>query len=348
VPKRFRGNAPDRGQRAVGLLALSCLAVALPVLPAAALGQAPLRDSASGFGHVLQTDFIGAGEAGPNGEDPVGSLTLTGFLTFTTRTTCLNVSGNAVVSGGRILTGRDAGRGFLNSSIDHGPPVGGKPVDVTIFSGLLSRPPRNCPSPGDAPPERLRHTGGGPFTSGDLMVVDAIERLPRGAPAARVRTLDLGPTRPGAGLVTVRNGPTIRVRVCGGAWDGPGAGDAANEPAGPRHTDVGARELAGRAPPGRALPDPPDQLAGHRLRHRAQPHHGAGADDGTTLEPRGSSGVRSGLSPRSPEVAQRRCDIPSKKAATMANAPRNPGRTATPGRPRRASALESPPRNRAT
>jgi hypothetical protein len=216
VPKRFRGNAPDRGQRALGLLALSCLAVALPVLPAAALGQAPLRDSASGFGHVLQTDFIGAGEAGPNGEDPVGSLTLTGFLTFTTRTTCLNVSGNAVVSGGRILTGRDAGRGFLNSSIDHGPPVGGKPVDVTIFSGLLSRPPRNCPSPGDAPPERLRHTGGGPFTSGDLMVVDAIERLPRGAPAARVRILDLGPTRPGAGLVTVRNGPTIRVRVCGG------------------------------------------------------------------------------------------------------------------------------------
>lgn len=194
---------------------LLVLALALLVQPSFAHGQAPLRDSASGFGHVLQTDFIGAGEAGPNGEDPVGSLTLSGFLTFTTQTTCLNVSGNAVVSGGRILTGRDAGRGFLNSSVDHGPPVGGRPVDVTVFSGLLPRPPRNCPSPGDPPPERLRPTGGGPFTSGDLVVVDAIERVLQGAPAARVRILDLGPTRPGAGLVAVRNGPTIRVRVCG-------------------------------------------------------------------------------------------------------------------------------------
>jgi hypothetical protein len=168
----------------------------------------------SAFGHVLQTDFIGAGEAGPNGEDPVGSLTLSGFLNFTTQTTCLNISGNAVVSGGRILTGRDAGRGFLSSSIDHGPPAGGKPVDVTVFSGRLPRPPRNCPSPGDAPPEQLRHTGGGPFTSGDLIVVDAIERLAAGAPTARVRVLGLGlPSQ--VGLVTALQGPTVRIRVCG-------------------------------------------------------------------------------------------------------------------------------------
>jgi hypothetical protein len=53
--------------------------------------------------------FPPASEAGPNGEDPVGSLTVSGFLNFTTETTCLNVSGNVVVSGGRILTGRDAG-----------------------------------------------------------------------------------------------------------------------------------------------------------------------------------------------------------------------------------------------
>lgn len=195
------------------LLALLALAVALH-LPSVAVGQAPLRDSASAFGHVLQTDFAGAGEGGPNGEDPVGTLTVRGFLNFTTETTCLNVSGNAVVSGGRILTGRDAGRGFLSSSIDHGPPVGGKPVDVTVFSGLLPRPPRNCPSPGDAPPERLRHTGGGPFTSGDLVVVDAIERVPAGAPRARVRILGVGP-RSQAGLVTALEGPAVRVRVCG-------------------------------------------------------------------------------------------------------------------------------------
>ena len=81
-------------------------------------------------------------------------------------------------------------------------------MDVTIFSGLLPRPPRNCPSPGDVPPELLRHTGGGPFTSGNLVVVDAIERLPQGASAARVRLLDFGPAWPGAGLVAIRNGPT--------------------------------------------------------------------------------------------------------------------------------------------
>jgi hypothetical protein len=79
-----------------GLRAPVGLGLGLLFLPAPALGQAPLRDSASGFGHVLETDFIGGGEAGPNGEDPVGSLTLSGFLSFTTATTCLNISGNAV------------------------------------------------------------------------------------------------------------------------------------------------------------------------------------------------------------------------------------------------------------
>jgi hypothetical protein len=182
-------------------------------LPALALAQAPARDSASAVGHVLQTDFVGAGEAGPNGEDPIGSLTVSGFLNFTTRTTCLNISGNAVVSGGRILTGRDAGRGFLSSSIDNGPSVDGRPVDVTVYSGRLPRPPRNCPSPGDAPPEQLRHTGGGRFTSGDLVVVDAIERLPAGAPTARVRVL--GVVGRGPGLVATRRRPGVRVRVCG-------------------------------------------------------------------------------------------------------------------------------------
>jgi hypothetical protein len=111
------------------------------------------------------------------------------------------------------LTGRDAGKGFLSSSIDHGPPVGVKPVDVTVYSGLLPRPPRNCPSPGDAPPARLRHTGGGPFTSGDLTVVDATERVPAAAPTARLRVLRL--ERPRPGLVQARNGPSFRVRVCG-------------------------------------------------------------------------------------------------------------------------------------
>jgi hypothetical protein len=128
---------------------------------------------------------------------------------------CWRSPWHSVVSGGRILTGRDAGRGFLSSSIDHGPPVDGKPVDVTVFSGRLPRAPRNCPSPGDAPPEQLQHTGGGPFTSGDLIVVDAVERLPQGAPLARVRVLGIAGGGPGVGLVTTRQAPTVRIRVCG-------------------------------------------------------------------------------------------------------------------------------------
>jgi hypothetical protein len=189
------------------------LLVWLLAMPASALGQPPPRDSVSAAGHVLQTDFVGAAEAGPNGESPVGSLTLSGFLDFTTATTCLNVSGNSVVSGGRVLTGRQAGQGFLTSSVDHGPPVDGRPVDVTVYSGLLARPPRNCPSPGDPPPMQLRHTGGGPFTSGDLVVVDAIERLPASASRARISLPPEIRRRPG--LIQTRGGPAIRVRVCG-------------------------------------------------------------------------------------------------------------------------------------
>jgi hypothetical protein len=192
---------------------LTVIALALLLLPCSALGEAPTRDMAYGSGHVLQTDFAATAEAGPNGENPVGSLTLSGFLDFATATTCLNISGSAVVGGGRILTGRHAGKGFLSSSIDHGPPVNGRPVDVTVYSGLLARPPRNCPSPGDAPPAQLRHTGGGPFTSGDLTVVDAVERLPAAAPVARVRLLRVPHPRPGR--IQTRTGPSLRVRVCG-------------------------------------------------------------------------------------------------------------------------------------
>jgi hypothetical protein len=52
------------------LPALLGLAVALVSLHGVALAQPPLRDSAAAFGHVLETDFFGSGEAGPNGEDP--------------------------------------------------------------------------------------------------------------------------------------------------------------------------------------------------------------------------------------------------------------------------------------
>jgi hypothetical protein len=187
------------------VLALACLLVAT-ALPATAHAQLPLQDSAAGAGHVLLTDFSGSTAAGPNGEDPVGSLTVSGYLDFTTTTTCFNVSGNALVSGHRIETGPRAGEGFLSSAVDKGEPVNGEPVDVVIYSGLLPRPPVNCPSPGDPPPLTLWSTGGGPLTSGDITVVDADEQLPDAAPPALV---------PDLSVKLRRRALALSARVCG-------------------------------------------------------------------------------------------------------------------------------------
>lgn len=153
----------------VGLAMASSLA-----FPAAAMGQVPTGDSAFGSGHALATSFSGSIQAGPSGENPTGSLTTSGFLNFTATATCLNVSGNAAVIGFRIDTGPQAGQGFLVSIVDNGPPVGGQPVDTVVYSGLLPTPPATCPAPGDAPPPGFSSTGGGPLTSGDLTVIDAL------------------------------------------------------------------------------------------------------------------------------------------------------------------------------
>jgi hypothetical protein len=188
------------------ILALAVVGLAA-ALPGPAVAQAPVGDSSFAAGRVLQTDFVGSGRAGPNGENPVGSLTLSGYLNFTATTTCSNASGNALVSGFRIENGRRAGDGFLTSSIDNGPPVDGRPVDVTVYSGYLPRPPVNCPSPGDRPPPGFQPTGGGPFLSGDFTLVNVAERLPEGTPPARIESLRIG-ARPGAGIV-------VRARMCG-------------------------------------------------------------------------------------------------------------------------------------
>jgi hypothetical protein len=187
------------------MLALACTVVGA-ALPGTALAQDPPGDFATGSGHVLLTDFAGTTRAGPNGENPVGSLTVTGYLDFTTTTTCFNVAGNRVVSGHRIETGPRAGEGFISSAVDNGEPVDGQPVDEVIYSGLLPRPPVNCPSPGDPPPLSLWGTGGGPLTSGDITVVDADEQLSDTAPHAKVPDLSV---RPGP------RGLALSARVCG-------------------------------------------------------------------------------------------------------------------------------------
>jgi hypothetical protein len=196
------------------LPAVAVLALALAAPPGAGLGQAPTGDSGFGSGHVLLTDFVASGHSGPNGENPVGSLTLSGFLNFTASPTCSYVSGNAVVTGYRIETGRRAGQGFLTSSVDNGPPRNGRPVDVTVYSGYVPKPPVNCPAPGDPPPPRFNSTGGGPFTSGDFTLVDAREQLSDSAPVARIVSMRLS-LRPRNIVGSPRAVLTARARICG-------------------------------------------------------------------------------------------------------------------------------------
>jgi hypothetical protein len=87
--------------------------------------------------------------------------------------TCLNVSSNAAVIGFAVNGGF---QGFLASVEDNGLPLSGQPVDLVVYTGLLPLeipPPTSCPAPGDPPPPELVFAGGGPVTSGDIVVVDA-------------------------------------------------------------------------------------------------------------------------------------------------------------------------------
>jgi hypothetical protein len=197
------------------VLAVAALGLAGLALPGSVPGQAQSDgDSSFGAGHVLETDFVGSGRSGPNGEHPEGTLTLSGYLNFTATLTCGNAEGNAVVAGYRIETGRQAGRGFLTSSVDNGRPRNGRPVDVTVYSGYLPRPPVDCPSPGDPPPRGFRSTGGGPFTSGDFTLTNVDERLPDGTPAARIEGVRLA-LRPRRLSGHSFGSLALRVRLCG-------------------------------------------------------------------------------------------------------------------------------------
>jgi hypothetical protein len=156
------------------LLAVSSFALAAALaLPGSAVGQVPTGDSVVGSGDVQLTDFTVSIQAGPNGENPTGSLRVSGFLSFAATPTCLNVSGNAAVGGFRIAGDFFGFEGFLASVVDNGPPVNGQPVDSVVYSGLLPDPPTTCPAPGAPPPPELFSTLGGPLTSGDLTVTDA-------------------------------------------------------------------------------------------------------------------------------------------------------------------------------
>jgi hypothetical protein len=205
------------------LALLAAVPLALALFGGSALGQeeppAPeeppaLHDTAFGEGHVLETDFVFRTQAGPNGEDPVGTLQTWGYLEWTATLTCDNAEGNAAVGGYRIETGRHAGEGFLAASVDNGPPVDGKPVDETLYSGYLPEPPVNCPGPYHPRPDGFYSTGGGPFTRGDWTLVNVDEQLPKGTPAAR---LSRARVRVTAERVSGRTLGVLaaRLRICG-------------------------------------------------------------------------------------------------------------------------------------
>ena len=213
-------------------VALTAVLAALVLVGGSAPGQTPLpdeappgetpapdeppalHDTAFGEGHVLSTDFVFRTQAGPNGENPVGTLTTWGYLDWEASLTCDNAEGNAAVGGYRIETGPHKGEGFLAASVDNGPPVDGKPVDETLYSGYLPKPPINCPGPYDPKPEGFQSTGGGPFTRGDWTLVNVDEQLPKGTPAARIARTRVRVT---PGRVSGRNVGVLqaRVRVCG-------------------------------------------------------------------------------------------------------------------------------------
>jgi hypothetical protein len=153
-----------RASIAAGVATLTC------ALAAPAFAATPV-ESITGSGHVLATDFTVSVQAGPNGENPTGSLTLSGFLNFIATPTCVNLVDHAAVSGYEITNGPQAGQGFLVSGADNGPPPA---VDQIFYSGLLPTPPTTCPAPGDQPPADLQQTGGGPLTSGDLTITPAL------------------------------------------------------------------------------------------------------------------------------------------------------------------------------
>jgi hypothetical protein len=153
-------------------LAVLTMTVAALVIPSAAQAQA--QDSVVGSGHVLLTDFVVAIQSGPNGENPTGTLELSGFVSGIAVPTCLRVSGNTAVAAYVFEAGPNIGQAFIAEVQDNGPPMNGLPVDVVTYAGFLDTGPLTaCPAPGAGPPAGFSSVGAGPLSSGDVTVTDA-------------------------------------------------------------------------------------------------------------------------------------------------------------------------------
>lgn len=133
----------------------AAVAIAL-ALPAGALAD-PAPETSIGSGVVLTTSFDVDVTGGPFGQDPTGSLSLSGVYNFTATATCMNIADNQGVVGFRINDGPQQGEGFLAASETE---TGSRTVQ---YSAVLTTPPTVCP-PDDAPapPNAYENAGGGP------------------------------------------------------------------------------------------------------------------------------------------------------------------------------------------
>jgi virginiamycin B lyase len=141
------------------------------VFMAAAPGIAsadPQPETITGSGTVLATTYSLSVSGGPYGQDPTGSLKLSGAYNFDATATCMSNGGQDGVAGFRIDDGPNAGEGFLTESASPGSPV--DPVDSqdVLWSGILPVPPTVCPPPGSPEPSFVSSAGGG-SVDGNLM-----------------------------------------------------------------------------------------------------------------------------------------------------------------------------------
>ena len=136
--------------------------LALPATATAAV-PAPAPVAINGSGTVAATQYSISVNAGPFGENPTGTLSLTGFFTFDATASCVNEGGQDGVAGFRIDTGDLAGMGFLSAS----QASNGIGDGAILYSGILPTPPMACPPPG-TPPPALSGQGGGGTVQGTL------------------------------------------------------------------------------------------------------------------------------------------------------------------------------------
>jgi virginiamycin B lyase len=136
------------------------LVMSLALAPGLALAD-PAPETIDGSGVIAATQYSLSVRGGPFGQDPTGSMDLSGAYDFHGTATCMSNGGQDGVAGFRIEDGPNAGEGFLAESASPGSPVDLDNVQEILWSGVLAVPPTVCPPPGSPEPNFLSSAGGG-------------------------------------------------------------------------------------------------------------------------------------------------------------------------------------------